>query len=187
MLTVAECVYLACVLEATARKPGSVHRYQNFDDLTYLDFLLSAGAAAPILGTTAERGVGVTVRDAVRQTRRFVNTNTNLGIVLLLAPLTAVPSGRDLARCGGGAGAAHGGRFAGGLRSDPVGEPRRPGTMPEQDVRDRPTLPLHEVMGAGCRPRSRSATVRERVSTYSEIGASPSYSLSPRFRGRGLG
>ena len=42
MLSVAECVYLACVLEATARKPGNVHRFQDFEDLTYLDFLLSA-------------------------------------------------------------------------------------------------------------------------------------------------
>src|SRR5260221_7570482 len=50
MLTVAECVYIACVLEATARKPGNVHRFQDFDDLTYLDFLLSASAVAPILG-----------------------------------------------------------------------------------------------------------------------------------------
>ena len=32
------CVQLACVWEATARKPGNVHRYRDFDDVTYLDF-----------------------------------------------------------------------------------------------------------------------------------------------------
>src|SRR5262245_4178083 len=84
MLTVADCVHLACVLEATARKPGNVHRYQDFDNLTYLDFILSAAAVAPILGATAERGVGLAVRDAIRATRRLANTNTNLGIALLL-------------------------------------------------------------------------------------------------------
>ena len=37
---------LACLLEVTARKPGNVHRYRDFDDATYLDFLLSAAAIA---------------------------------------------------------------------------------------------------------------------------------------------
>jgi triphosphoribosyl-dephospho-CoA synthase len=96
MLSIAECVHLACVLEATARKPGNVHRFRDFVDLTYADFILSAAAIAPILERTGERGVGVTVRDAVRATRRLVDTNTNLGIVLLLAPLAAVPRNRDL-------------------------------------------------------------------------------------------
>ena len=40
---------LACIWEATARKPGNVHRFVDFDDLTYLDFLTSAAAVAPVL------------------------------------------------------------------------------------------------------------------------------------------
>src|SRR5207245_1505975 len=65
MLTTAECVHLACVFEATARKPGNVHRFRDFDDLTYLDFVLSAAAIAPILEHAPARGVGPVVRDAI--------------------------------------------------------------------------------------------------------------------------
>ena len=52
-------VQVACIWEATARKPGNVHRYRDFDDATYLDFLTSAAAIAPVLETACERRVGV--------------------------------------------------------------------------------------------------------------------------------
>src|SRR5262249_53749699 len=97
MLSIAECVHLACILEATARKPGNVHRFQDFDDLAYPDFLLSAMTASPIVAEIRQLGVGQAVLQAIQATRRFVNTNTNLGMVLLLAPLAAVPRERDLA------------------------------------------------------------------------------------------
>src|SRR5579862_9054168 len=86
---------LACIWEATARKPGNVHRWHDFDDLTYLDFLQAAAAIAPILATAPRRRVGETVYDAVRVTSTVVSGNCNLGIVLLLAPL-AKASGGDL-------------------------------------------------------------------------------------------
>ena len=44
---------LACLWEATARKPGNVHRFRDFEDVTYLDFLQSAAAIAPILAAVA--------------------------------------------------------------------------------------------------------------------------------------
>jgi triphosphoribosyl-dephospho-CoA synthase len=43
-----------------------------------------------------ELGVGRTVLESIRATRKVVNTNTNLGIVLLSAPLAAVPRERSL-------------------------------------------------------------------------------------------
>jgi triphosphoribosyl-dephospho-CoA synthase len=59
-------------------------------------FLESADAAAHAL-TTPGLGVGTRVEDAVRATRARVGCNTNLGILLLAAPLAAVahraPSG----------------------------------------------------------------------------------------------
>jgi triphosphoribosyl-dephospho-CoA synthase len=90
------CAQIACIWEATARKPGNVHRYCDFADSTYLDFLLSAAAIAPVMTTACQRRVGATVLDAVRATRRVTGTNTNLGIVLLLAPLAAVPPDQQL-------------------------------------------------------------------------------------------
>ena len=41
-LPVGLCAQLACVLEATARKPGNVHRFADFDDVSYLDFVTAA-------------------------------------------------------------------------------------------------------------------------------------------------
>jgi triphosphoribosyl-dephospho-CoA synthase len=81
---------LAIILEVTAPKPGNVHRGADFEDVTYLDFVLSAAVVAPILERAAELGVGRTVLDAVRATKHAVGTNTNLGTLLLIAPLAAV-------------------------------------------------------------------------------------------------
>ena len=86
-LSIAECVQIACVLEATARKPGNVSRYHDFADMTYLDFVVSAIAIGPVFERAGQLGVGRTVLEAVKATRRLVRVNTNLGIVLLLAPL----------------------------------------------------------------------------------------------------
>jgi triphosphoribosyl-dephospho-CoA synthase len=82
---------IACLLEVTARKPGNVHRSEDFPTLHYLDFLLSAGAIGSPLDLAQERGIGATVLAAIEATRQVVSTNTNLGIVLLLTPLAAVP------------------------------------------------------------------------------------------------
>jgi triphosphoribosyl-dephospho-CoA synthase len=44
------CAQLACIWEASARKPGNVHRFRDFADASYLDYLASAAAIAPVLG-----------------------------------------------------------------------------------------------------------------------------------------
>jgi triphosphoribosyl-dephospho-CoA synthase len=141
------CAHLACLWEATARKPGNVHRFIDFDDVGYLDFVLSAAAIAPVFDRAYERLVGQTVLEAIQATRRVVATNTNLGMVLLLAPLAAVPASQTL-RDG----------VADVLRSLTVADARAAyeairlaqpgglGTAPEQDVRNEPTRSLWEVM-----------------------------------------
>src|SRR5262249_14831891 len=91
MLDVGLCAQIACIWEATARKPGNVHRFRDFADTTYTDFLLSAAAIAPAMTMACQQRVGITILESVRSTRRVVGTNTNLGIVLLLAPLASVP------------------------------------------------------------------------------------------------
>jgi triphosphoribosyl-dephospho-CoA synthase len=89
-------VQLACIWEASARKAGNVHRFAEFDDLHYLDFLASAAAIGPVLEKAWHRPVGEIVLDAVKATRQVVRTNSNLGIILLLTPLAAVVPGRPL-------------------------------------------------------------------------------------------
>jgi triphosphoribosyl-dephospho-CoA synthase len=84
---VAAAAQLACVLEASAEKPGNITPRHDFADTSYEDMLRSAIAIGPELGRAASRGVGETVLAAVRATRRVAGANTNLGIALLLAPL----------------------------------------------------------------------------------------------------
>jgi triphosphoribosyl-dephospho-CoA synthase len=93
-LSIAACVNLACLYEATAPKPGNVHRGADFEDLTYVDLLVSAAVIAPILDNAGQKPLGKTVLSAVKATQLAVNTNSNLGIVLLLTPL-ALASTRD--------------------------------------------------------------------------------------------
>ncbi|MEX2286091.1 MAG: triphosphoribosyl-dephospho-CoA synthase [Planctomycetaceae bacterium] len=94
--SLADCVWLACVLEASARKPGNVHPGASFADLTYGDFLASARLIAPILARAAQVGVGPTVLSTVEATHARAPRNSNLGIVLLIAPLAAVPRDESL-------------------------------------------------------------------------------------------
>jgi triphosphoribosyl-dephospho-CoA synthase len=86
----------ACQWECVARKPGNVHRTRDFQDTTLLDFLASAAAIGPVLGRAAGRGLGETILEAVEVTREAVGRNTNLGLILAMAPLAAVPAGREL-------------------------------------------------------------------------------------------
>ena len=84
---VAAAAQLACLLEAHAPKPGNVSPGRGFSDLAYDDFVASAAAIGAPFAAVAERPLGALVRDAIDATARWAPSNTNLGIVLLLAPL----------------------------------------------------------------------------------------------------
>lgn len=92
---------LACLLEASAPKPGNVSPGRHFADARYEDFLASAAAIGPALADAGTATLGATIRRAVEATGRWTRSNTNLGLVLLLAPLA-----RAAARAAG-EGAAH--------------------------------------------------------------------------------
>jgi triphosphoribosyl-dephospho-CoA synthase len=137
------------VLEAAAPKPGNVSRHHDFPDARFEDFLLSAVAVGPAMAAAAEAGVGETVLRAVRDTRGWVKTNTNLGIVLLLAPLA-----RAAAREGGPLRARLAEELATLTVADAeavyaairLAEPGGLGEVPDQDVRAAPTVTLREAM-----------------------------------------
>ena len=84
---VAAAGQLACLLEVSAPKPGNVSPGRHFHDTRYEDFLASAVAIGPALAAAGENPLGTTIRRAVEATLRWTRSNTNLGIVLLLAPL----------------------------------------------------------------------------------------------------
>jgi len=84
---IAAAAQLACLLEASAPKPGNVSPGVAFHDTRYEDFLASAAAIAPAFLDAGAQPLGVTILRAIEDTRRWTTANTNLGIVLLLAPL----------------------------------------------------------------------------------------------------
>jgi triphosphoribosyl-dephospho-CoA synthase len=83
---------LACLLEVSAPKPGNVSPGRHFADLRYEDFLVSALAIGEPMALAGERGVGSTIRLAVEASLTLARSNTNLGIVLLFAPLARAAS-----------------------------------------------------------------------------------------------
>jgi triphosphoribosyl-dephospho-CoA synthase len=78
----------ACLAELDAPKPGNVHRFAGDHRMTVDDFVRSAAAAAAPLSMPAAR-VGVRILGAVDATAAAAGANTNLGIILLCAPLAA--------------------------------------------------------------------------------------------------
>jgi triphosphoribosyl-dephospho-CoA synthase len=84
---IATAAQLACLLEVSAPKPGNVSPGRHFADTRYEDFLASAAAIGAPLAGAGTRPLGATIRLAIEATARWTRSNTNLGIVLLLAPL----------------------------------------------------------------------------------------------------
>ncbi len=158
---------LACLLEATARKPGNVHPEHAFDDAHYLDFALSALAIRGPLDLAPTRPLGATILDAVRSTRQFINTNTNLGMILLLAPLAAA-SGEDDLRSGvrrvvEGTTVSDAADVYEAIR---LASPGGLGKVEDQDVGQAPTVALLEAMRLAS---VRDLIARQYVNQYNEI------------------
>ncbi len=76
----------ACELELRAFKPGNVSIYSEGHGMTVEDFRHSARVSAPYLAD-GRLSLGERIYYAIRATRDAVGCNTNLGIVLLCAPL----------------------------------------------------------------------------------------------------
>lgn len=84
--TLAQLIEQACRAELRALKPGNAGDHGPAGDLTVADFERSAVVAADELARPG-LSVGQRVLHAIARTRAAVGTNTNLGIVLLAAPL----------------------------------------------------------------------------------------------------
>jgi triphosphoribosyl-dephospho-CoA synthase len=139
-----ELIRLACLWEATIPKPGNVHPDASFDDLTYDDFVHSAEAIAPILGTSENKRVGELVLHAAQATMKAVGKNTNLGIILILAPLAVAkrqskPVDTVLEQLGVQ-------DAIDVYQAIRVMQPGGMGKVPEQDVSDIPTITLLDAM-----------------------------------------
>jgi triphosphoribosyl-dephospho-CoA synthase len=184
---VAAAAQLACLIEASAPKPGNVSPGRHFADLSYEELLASAAAIGAPLAGAGTRPVGATVRLAVDATARWTRSNSNLGIVLLLAPLaqaalaeprqtdlrgalrrvldaTTVDDARDV--------------YAAIRRAAPGGL----GRVEAQDVAGEPTLTLVEVMRLAA---GRDAIAREYTTAFDLTFVTGAPALE-RARGDGL-
>jgi triphosphoribosyl-dephospho-CoA synthase len=164
---VAAAAQLACLLEASAPKPGNVSPFASFRDATYEDFLASAAAIGPALARAGEQPLGATIRAAVEATARWAPSNTNLGLVLLLAPLAraALRPGLETLRA----------QLASTLADTTVADARdayaairsaAPGGLgraSEQDIAGTPTAALREAMALA---RDRDAIAREYATDF---------------------
>jgi triphosphoribosyl-dephospho-CoA synthase len=78
----------ACELDVETQKPGNVSVDSAGHGMTAAQFIASAQAAAGALFVPGAR-VGTRILDAMTRTLVVAGCNTNLGIVLLVAPLAA--------------------------------------------------------------------------------------------------
>jgi triphosphoribosyl-dephospho-CoA synthase len=84
--TIERAAFDALLDEINALKPGNVHRQAGGHGMSYEDFVVSARVSVPELcrmGLT----LGERCLAGVRETRATVGTNTNLGLILLFAPI----------------------------------------------------------------------------------------------------
>ncbi len=164
--TVVAAAQLACLLEASAEKPGNVTPTQAFNDMSYEDFLRGAVALGPEIGRAGERSVGATIVAAIAARCQWTRANTNLGIVLLFAPLArAALTGSGGLRDS----------LSGVLRGLTVEDARAtyaairlasPGGLEaevEHDVRAEPSVALREAMASAA---GRDSIAAEYVSDY---------------------
>lgn len=76
----------ACKIDVQAFKPGNVSIYAEGHDMTVEDFILSAKVSADPI-SNPNYSLGEKIYYAVKATRDAVGCNTNLGIILLCAPM----------------------------------------------------------------------------------------------------
>ena len=144
---ISQWVRLACQREVLSPKPGNVSPGNDFADATVADFLASADAIAPCMASASEQPLGRTILECVEATRQVVGHNTNLGIILLIAPLAAVPSSKSLAE-------GIGGVLQNTTVDDSIAvyeairraQPAGLGEVKDQDLQQAPTLNLLECM-----------------------------------------
>lgn len=153
---IGEAFIAACRDEIEAPKPGNVHVFAEGHGMSVRDFLVSAEAAAPGLSTPS-LPVGARILAAVEATFAAVGMNTNLGIILLCAPLAAAAErGADLHEAlrmtlAGLTRADAGAAFQAILHASPAGL----GTAPRHDVHGSADVTLLEAM--------REAAGRDRI------------------------
>lgn len=157
----------ACRDELAAPKPGNVHEHAPGHRMTAADFVRSASAAAPLLCRNGER-LGQRILSAVTATQQAVGQNTNLGILLLAAPLAMAAEQGKLDPEGvqqilDAADVADNEALFAAIR---LASPGGLGTAPAHDVHAPATVPPIVAMAAAA---DRDSIARQWASGFSDI------------------
>jgi triphosphoribosyl-dephospho-CoA synthase len=94
-LTVSQIAELACAMEVLCPKPGNVGPGRPFKYMNEMSFIASAIGLADAFAAAAP--VGRLVERAAGAAKKLTGRNTNLGIILLMAPLAKAADDRDRA------------------------------------------------------------------------------------------
>ena len=89
MVDLATLVYDCFICDVNALKPGNVGRHGAGHGMDCADFIKSAQVVTPIL-CNQRLGLGKRILSSVEATLGAVHCNTNLGMVLLIAPIIRV-------------------------------------------------------------------------------------------------
>lgn len=165
-----EAAFLAaCEAELTALKPGNVHVYASGHRMQVSDFRKSAAAAAPHIANP-RLAAGTRIRRAMAATMEAAGCNTNLGILLLSAPLaiagqdrTGAPFRDVLSRVLDTLGTRDAAETFAAIR---IANPAGLGKVPQADVKDPAGVTLKEAMRLAA---GRDRIARAYVTGYSDI------------------
>jgi triphosphoribosyl-dephospho-CoA synthase len=159
---------VACIWEVSARKVGNVFPGVSFAETAALDFLLSAAAIRNAFRFPGSFRTAHVILQAVRETRTAVGQNTNLGIVLLLAPLFNAHEPplafRDAVHAGLQRLDVQDAKLI--YEAIRLANPGGLGDAPEQDVRDEPTVTLLEAMRLAA---DRDMVARQYASGFADV------------------
>ena len=169
-LPVISSMYMqACLAELEALKPGNVHIFADGHGMQVQDFIKSAEASAmPI--SKPECSVGERIYNAVNATWQAVGCNTNLGIILLCAPIihTYLENSHSFTNQGLNQTLSklsyEDSKFA--FSAIQIASPAGLGKLAEHDVNQPPKITLLEAMQVAA---ERDAIARQYTNGYAQV------------------
>lgn len=180
-----DCFLRACRLDVAVRKPGNVSVHSAGHRMQAEQFIASAKAAAAPLCEPGAR-VGARIEAAMDATWRAVGCNTNLGILLLCAPLAAAAEHEGARQSAGAMHAAVEDVLAAldvvdaraAYRAIAQANPGGLGSAPEQDVHRAPTLDLRAAMALAA---SRDNIAAQYANGFADVFGLGLANLAPGF------
>lgn len=183
MRLIADAYRAACMAELRALKPGNVHVHADGHRMRVADFVRSADVTAPIIAR-AGAPLGARVFDAVAATRAAVGQNTNLGILLLCAPIAMAAEAGAVTRGGVAHVLAQATQADADLiyRAIVLAAPGGLGEAPAHDVRAAPRVALRVAMATAARHDAIARAYRDDFADLFNV-ALPAFTAARRYLG----